>query len=45
VDNVDGKENTYTVLYIATDAGNVRKMSKLPFTHQTCLLEEIKIVP
>lgn len=45
VDSVTGKKGVYNVVFIATDDGRIRKMLKLPTTDETCLIEEIKIVP
>ena len=45
MDSVTGKKGVYNVVFIATDDGRIRKTLKLPTTDETCLIEEIKIVP
>ena len=44
VDSVQGKNGVYNVVFIATADGRLRKMLKLN-ENETCLIEEIKIVP
>ena len=45
VHSVIGKRGVYNVVFIATADGRIRKMLKLPTSGETCLIEEIKIVP
>ena len=45
VDSVTGKHGVYNVVFIATADGRIRKLMKHPVTGETCLIEEIKIVP
>lgn len=45
VDSVSGKHHDYKVLFVATDDGKIRKLVNLPGVSETCLVEEIKIVP
>ena len=45
MDNVHGKNGFYKVVFVATADGKLRKMVQLPSTNETCLIEEIKIVP
>lgn len=45
VDSVQGKHGVYDVVFVATADGRLRKMLKLPTTGETCVIEEIKIVP
>ena len=45
VDSVQGKHGVYNVVFVATADGRLRKMLKLPTTGETCVIEEIKIVP
>ncbi|XP_069121896.1 semaphorin-5A-like isoform X2 [Argopecten irradians] len=45
VDDVEGKHHTYKVMFLATDTGNMRKITTIPDIRETCLLEEIKVVP
>lgn len=47
VDNVEGKHGFYKVVFVATADGKIRKLTtlSLPKFNETCLIEEIKIVP
>ncbi|XP_053408315.1 semaphorin-5A-like isoform X2 [Mercenaria mercenaria] len=47
VDNVKGKQGQYKVVFVATADGKIRKLTTLlsPKSNETCLIEEIKIVP
>ncbi|XP_041371598.1 semaphorin-5B-like [Gigantopelta aegis] len=45
IDHVEGKRDTYEVVFLATADGKIRKMLKLVNVSTVCLVEEIKIVP
>lgn len=45
VDNVNTKYGNVKVIFIATDDGRLKKMATMPKSNETCLIEEIKIVP
>ncbi|XP_060071882.1 semaphorin-5A-like [Ylistrum balloti] len=45
VDYVEGKHHSYRIMFLATDTGSIRKITTIPDIKDTCLLEEIKVVP
>ncbi|KAK3105957.1 hypothetical protein FSP39_009544 [Pinctada imbricata] len=44
-DHVEGKNGMYKVIFVATIDGKIKKMVHLPNKTESCLIEEVKIVP